>query len=80
MGKVKPDGLRHVCRREDLGRGVRGRYLKAYRAGTNLGLLRPEVAAEFPTERAANDALSSLIEVAQQSTRRALARAGPQKM
>jgi hypothetical protein len=65
MKKVKRDELRPEYRREDLGRGVRGKYLKAYRAGTNLVLLKPEVAAAFPTERAVNDALSSLIEVAQ---------------
>ena len=63
--KVKHDELRPEYRREDLGKGVRGKYLKAYRAGTNLVLLKPEVAAAFPTERAVNEALSSLIEVAQ---------------
>ena len=65
MKKVKRDELRPEYRREDLGKGVRGKYLKAYRAGTNLVLLRPEVAAAFPTERAVNEALSSLIEVVQ---------------
>ena len=65
MKKVKRDELRPEYRREDLGKGVRGKYLKAYRAGTNLVLLKPEVAAAFPTERAVNEALSSLIEVAQ---------------
>ena len=67
MKKVKRDGMRSEYRRESLGRGVRGKYLKAYRAGTNLVRLTPEVAAAFPTERAVNDALSSLIEVAQHS-------------
>lgn len=69
MKKGKKDELRSEYRREDLGEGVRGKYLKTYRAGTNLVRLRPEVAAVFPTERAVNDALSSLIKVAQQSTR-----------
>ena len=67
MKKAKRDELRPEYRREDLGKGVRGKYLKAYRSGTNLVLLKPEVAAAFPTERAVNDALSSLIEVAQHS-------------
>ena len=65
MKKAERDELRRAYRRSDLGKGVRGKYLKAYRAGTNLVLLKPEVAAAFPTERAVNDALSSLIEVAQ---------------
>jgi hypothetical protein len=67
MKKGKHDELRSEYRREDLGKGVRGKHLKAYRAGTNLVLLKPEVAAAFPTEQAVNDALSSLIEVAQHS-------------
>jgi len=65
MKKVKRDELRSEYRREDLGKGVRGKYLKAYRAGTNLVRLQPEVAAVFPTDRAVNKALSSLIEVAE---------------
>jgi len=59
--------LRPEYRREDLGEGVRGKYLEAYRAGTNLVLLSPEVAKVFPTEESVNDALRHLIEVAQKS-------------
>ena len=78
MKKVKSDELRREYRREDLGKGVRGKYLKAYRAGTNLVLLRPKVAAAFRSEKAVNDALSSLIDVAEHSvglTRRSTGRA-----
>lgn len=42
MKKAKHDELRSDYSREDLGRGVRGKYLKAYRAGTNLVSLKPE--------------------------------------
>lgn len=65
MKKVRHEELRPEYCREDFGRGIRGKYLKAYCAGTNLVLLKPEVAAAFPTERAVNEALSSLIDVAQ---------------
>jgi hypothetical protein len=65
MKKAKLNELRSEYRREDLGKGIRGKYLKAYRTGTNLVLLKPEVAAAFPTEQAVNEALSSLIKVAQ---------------
>jgi len=68
MKKDRRDGLRPEYRRKDLGRGIQGKYLKAYRAGTNLVLIKPEVAAVFETEQAVNDALRSLIEVAQQAT------------
>jgi len=42
-------------------RGVRGKHLKRYRAGTNLVLLAPDVARAFPTDKAVNDALSGLM-------------------
>ena len=69
MRKVKEsDELRPKYRREDLGQGVRGRYFEAYQKGTNLVLLSPDVAKVFPTEEAVNEALRSLINVAQKST------------
>ncbi len=49
--------------REELGSGVRGKYAEAYRSGTNLVLLSPDVAKTFPTAEAVNNALRSLIEV-----------------
>lgn len=67
MKKTKPDELRPEYRREDLGRGVRGKYLESYRAGTNLVLLSPDVAEAFPTEEAVNKALRSLIRLAKRS-------------
>ncbi len=70
MKKAKRDELRPEYRREDLGKGVRGKHLKAYRAGTNLVLLQPEVAAAFPTAHAVNDALSSLIEIAEHAAKK----------
>ena len=60
----KTDELREEYRREDLGRGVRGRFYREFTKGTNLVLLRPEVAQAFPTAEAVNDALQSLIDVA----------------
>lgn len=65
MKKAKSNELRSEYRREDLGKGVRGKHLKAYRAGTNLVRLDPEVAAAFPSDDAVNEALTSLIKVAQ---------------
>ncbi|MDP2681334.1 MAG: hypothetical protein Q8P28_00800 [Deltaproteobacteria bacterium] len=67
MKKVKLEELRPEYRREDLGTGVRGKYFEAYRKGTNLVLLSPDVAKAFPTEEAVNDALRSLINIAQKS-------------
>ncbi len=67
----KSDELRPEYRREDLGQGVRGKYFESYRKGSNLVLLSPDVAKVFPTEEAVNEALRSLIDLAQKSTGRA---------
>ena len=44
---------------------VRGKYVERYRAGTNLVLLEPDVAAAFPDAKAVNEALRLLIKVAE---------------
>ncbi len=66
-GKVK-DEMRPEYKREDLGKGVRGKYFSAYTEAHNIVLLDPEVAKAFPSEEAVNEALKSLIKVAQAST------------
>jgi hypothetical protein len=43
--------------------GIRGKYAKRYRAGTNLVPLDPDVRKAFRTERAVNDALRLVIEL-----------------
>jgi hypothetical protein len=69
MKKVKEsDELRPEYRREDLGQGIRCKYYESYQKGTNLVLLNPDVAKVFPTEAAVNEALRSLIKVAEKST------------
>jgi len=47
--------------RELLKGGVRGKYAKRYRAGTNLVLLEPDVARAFANDRAVNEALRLVI-------------------
>ena len=44
--------------------GVRGKYAKRYRAGTNLVLLDPEVYKAFPTSASVNQALRAVLNVA----------------
>lgn len=41
--------------------GVRGKYAKSYRAGTNLVLLDPEVYKAFPTDEAVNQTLRAAL-------------------
>jgi hypothetical protein len=41
--------------------GVRGKYARRARTGTNIVLIEPEIAAAFPTERAVNEALKGVL-------------------
>ena len=71
MRKAKAsDELRPEYKREDLGVGVRGKYFEDYSKGTNLVLLSPDVAKVFSSEEAVNEALRSLINLAEKSTGR----------
>jgi hypothetical protein len=63
--KVREDDLR---REYDFGKikgGVRGKYTRRYKAGTNIVRLSPDVASYFPDEQSVNEALRSLISLAQ---------------
>jgi len=69
MKKTKfDDDMRPEYKREDLGKGVRGKYYHSYVESHNLVLLDPEVAKAFPSEEAVNKALLSLIKIAREST------------
>ena len=68
MKKAGSDEMRSEYKRKDFGVGARGKHYRAYQEGNNLVLLNPEVAAAFPTEKAVNDALQSLIDIAKRSS------------
>lgn len=51
--------------------GVRGKYAKWFREGTNLVFLEPEVAQAFPTDEAVNEALRGVL-----NTTKAVRRSG----
>ena len=69
MKKVEPtveeDELRPEYDLSQLKGRVRGKYVERYRAGTNLVLLEPDVAAAFPDAKPVNEALRLLIKVAE---------------
>lgn len=67
MKTVKHKEMRKEYKREDLGKGVRGKYFKEYEKGTNLVLLSPDVAKVFPDDASVNEALRSLVKKARQS-------------
>ena len=49
--------------------GVRGKYLKKYKEGTNLVLIAPDLAKLFKTEDDVNNALRLLARVAKKSVK-----------
>lgn len=48
--------------------GVRGKYAAAYRGGTNLARLDPDVEEAFGTDSAVNEALRAIIRGAPKRT------------
>ncbi len=63
------DDLRPEYSREDLGKGVRGKFLNSYNKGTNLVLLNPEIAKAFSSSAAVNEALTSLLLLTKQTVK-----------
>jgi len=47
----------------DFSKGVKGKYTKKYKVGTNIVLLDPDVARVFKTPRSVNQALRSLTQI-----------------
>lgn len=64
---AETDELKAEYTREELGEGVRGKYYERYREGTNVALLEDDVAAVFPDSQAVNQALRSLMRVAERT-------------
>ncbi len=54
-------------KRDQLGNGVRGKYLKQFVRGSNVVVLQPEIQKAFPTSEAVNKALASMLAFAQET-------------
>jgi hypothetical protein len=54
-------------KREQLGAGVRGKYLKRFTQDSNVVVLQPEIQKAFPTSEAVNKALASMLAFAQEA-------------
>jgi hypothetical protein len=59
--KPADDDDREMRPEYDFSKGVRGKYASRYAQGSNVVVLEPDVAAQFPTAEAVNDALKELI-------------------
>lgn len=58
----------------DFSRGVRGKHHQAYKAGTNVVFLDPDVASAFPDSASVNQTLRLLVRLAKEKIP---ARGGP---
>ena len=64
---MSQEGEQDTMREEyDFSGGVRGKHYEAYRQGTNLVLLEPDVAKIFKDSAAVNSALRMLAKIAQE--------------
>jgi len=68
--RQRGDELRREYDLSQLRGAVRGKYAERYRAGTNLVLLSPDVAAHFPSDQSVNKALRGLIRAPKSRIRR----------
>ncbi|MEX2301215.1 MAG: hypothetical protein WD733_09775 [Bryobacterales bacterium] len=53
----------------DFSGGVRGKYVRRYREGTNLVLIDPDLSEEFPNSEAVNRALRMFLETRKGTSR-----------
>lgn len=65
MSKARSRNERDMLPEYDFSKGVRGKYAKRYASGSNVVVLRPELAKVFPDSDSVNEALSSLVRSAQ---------------
>jgi hypothetical protein len=54
----------------DFSGGVRGKYARRYREGTNLVLIDPDLSEEFPNAEAVNRALRMFLESRKEAGKR----------
>jgi len=53
----------------DFSKCVRGKYAKLYKDGTNIVLLKPDVARAFPDSKSVNKALKKLMKAKETSSK-----------
>ena len=68
MKKAK-DEMRSNYKRSDFSRLERGKFFAEVAAGTSVALLEPAIAKAFPTSKAVNEALASLLVLTEKTSR-----------
>ena len=69
MKKASRNELRAEYKRSDFGTLVRGKYAARVSAETNVVILEPAISKAFPNDKAVNDALRVVLEVAKATAR-----------
>jgi len=62
--KVNPEGDEDILPEYDFARGVRGKHHEAYKAGTNVIFLEPDLAKVFKDSASLNRVLRILLNLA----------------
>ena len=62
-----PDASDDILPEYDFSKGVRGKHYQAYKDGTNVVFLDPDVASAFADSTSVNQALRLLMKLAKQS-------------
>ncbi|WP_089724784.1 hypothetical protein [Candidatus Thiosymbion oneisti] len=65
MSNITEDDLRPEYDLDALGKGIQGKYYERYREGSNVVVIEPDLAREFPNAQAVNNALRKLLELQQ---------------
>ena len=65
----KTDELRAEYDFRNMSGGVRGKYVRQFREGSNLALLDADTAKAFPSDRAVNEALRIVMTTASRRVR-----------
>ena len=64
--RTGPDVSDYILPEYDFSKGVRGKHYQAYKAGTNVVFLDPDVAVAFTDSPSVNQALRLLMKLAKQ--------------
>ncbi len=51
----------------DFSKGIRGKYVQRYAAGSNVVVISPDVAELFPDSESVNEALRMLVKIARRT-------------
>ena len=67
--KKSKDEMRKEYRREDFAKLERGKFYSEAQEGMSVALLDPDIAKVFPTSKSVNEALHSLLSIAEEASR-----------